>query len=266
MERKLNALGLKSSASTPVPTSDERAGRTTNWEHECAFHPSFRTGTRSHGRLLATVCAVVPQPARGEPRERSPANLLMSSKRSSRILAATTLIDGHNDLAEQLRDRWTITQPHRPRAPTQARWRRLRTDILRLRRGLVGGVFLAAYVPANLSGPAAVPVLFEQIRRDPALRRALRAKDLSLALTASDVERIHRSGRVAVLIRRRERRRAHRQLARGAAPGVRLRRRYLTLTHSKNTTGRRHRLASVAPNAPNTEGLTRFWTGVVLAR
>jgi len=224
----------------------------------------IRTARAATGRLLATACAmavsagtagaqgtVANQPARDFEAE------------ARRILAATPLIDGHNDLAEQLRDRWSN---HLDRidlaAEASALSPPLHTDIPRLRRGAVGGVFLAAYVPASLEGPAAVPVLFEQI--DVIQRLVERyAKDLSLALTAADVERIHRGGKIAALI----------GIENGGAIdnslGV-LRQayicgaRYLTLTHLKNTDwADATDWPLVAPNLPAHGGLSAFGQEVV---
>jgi len=117
-----------------------------------------------------------------------------------RVLARAPLIDGHNDLAEQLRDRVRnhldsldlATDTGRLEPPMQ-------TDLARLRRGGVGGAFFAAYVPCALQGPPATTMMFEQI--DVIRRIAERyPKDLALAASAADVERARREGRVAVLI------------------------------------------------------------------
>ena len=69
------------------------------------------------------------------------------------VLAATPLIDGHNDLAWEIRERFhadpdsidlsldTAHLPHEPDAPA------LMTDIPRLRAGQVGGQFWSVYIP-----------------------------------------------------------------------------------------------------------------------
>ena len=107
------------------------------------------------------------------------------------------LIDGHNDLPWQLRDRFggslarcDISQPQ----PT------LHTDIARLRAGGVGAQFWSVYVPA------------ETDRAGTALRDTLEQIDLvhqiverypetfELALSADDITRIHAAGKIASLI------------------------------------------------------------------
>jgi membrane dipeptidase len=107
------------------------------------------------------------------------------------------LIDGHNDLPWQLRtkgdsgfDKLDISQPQ----PT------LDTDIARLRAGGVGAQFWSAYAPTETirTGESA-KVTLEQID----LIRRLVARypdDFELALTADDIERIHRTGKIASLI------------------------------------------------------------------
>jgi membrane dipeptidase len=73
------------------------------------------------------------------------------------------------------------------------------TDMARLRAGRVGGQFWSVYIPAAVTGPEAIKMTLEQI---DLTRRMIAAypRDLQLALTADDVVRIHRRGRVASLI------------------------------------------------------------------
>ncbi|MFZ5785478.1 MAG: dipeptidase [Acidobacteriota bacterium] len=121
-------------------------------------------------------------------------------ERARRILSSTPLIDGHNDLPEQLRDRFAN---HLEKAgldgDTSGLQPPMHTDLPRLRRGMVGGQFWAVYVPSDSAGPAGVQLLLEQI--DVVARMTARYPDILVpALTADDVERIHRSGRIASLI------------------------------------------------------------------
>lgn len=121
------------------------------------------------------------------------------SDEAQRIHRSSLLIDGHNDLPWRLRsdfgsslEKCDITQLHAPD--------KLQTDIPRLRQGGVGGQFWSVYVPA------------ETMQAGTALRDTLEQIDLvnqiiarypetfELALTADDIERIHRSGKIASLI------------------------------------------------------------------
>ncbi len=174
-----------------------------------------------------------------------------------RILAGTPLVDGHNDLAENLLDRFGN---HLGKidlaAGTHALARPLHTDIPRLRRGAVGGVFFAAFVPPSLEGAAAVPVMFEQI--DVIRRMAERYPDaFALATSAAEVEQAHRRGRIAALI----------GIENGQAIGNSLAvlrqaygagARYMTLTHWKSTAW-----ADAGTDAPRHGGLSPFGREVV---
>src|SRR5215470_16885107 len=89
--------------------------------------------------------------------------------RIEHILRATPLIDGHNDLAEQIQERYA-GDPQRVdlNADTAHLAQPLHTDIPRLRAGHVGAQFWSVYVPAELQGPVsgeAVRVQMDIVRR-----------------------------------------------------------------------------------------------------
>jgi membrane dipeptidase len=118
---------------------------------------------------------------------------------AKRVLAATPLIDGHNDLpdkihqsAEAPNDVWAPANDLRRRTP-------FHTDIDRLRTGMVGGQFWAVYIPYEAVQEGAAKRELEQI--DIALEVIARYPDVfELALTASDVERVFGSGKIASLL------------------------------------------------------------------
>ncbi len=137
------------------------------------------------------------------------------------------LIDGHNDYPWALRenaerdlDKLDITKPQ----PA------IMTDIPRLRAGGVGGQFWSVYVPAD--APAPVTATLEQI--DIVHRMMRKYPDtFELALTADDVERIFKKGRISSLIGMEGGHAIDSSL--GALRMFhRLGARYMTLTHSKN--------------------------------
>jgi len=183
------------------------------------------------------------------------------SARVAQILKKTPLIDGHNDLPWEIRERFhskvsTINLSDTSALPVPPDGIALMTDINRLRRGGVGGQFWSVFVPVEMQGPVAVQATLEQI--DIVRQMAERyPRDFELAYTAADVRRIHRSGRIASLIGIEGGHQINNSLAvlrEMYAAGAR----YMTLTHSSNTDW-----ADSATDAPKHHGLTAFGREVV---
>jgi membrane dipeptidase len=173
------------------------------------------------------------------------------SDRARQVHAAGMLFDGHNDLPWRLRaegdfgvSKFDLT-------------RRLdsgHTDIPRLREGGLKAQFWSVYIPSEHPNPART--VTEQI--DLVNRMVARYPDaFELALSADDVERITRRGKIASLI--------------GIEGGVAIENslaqlrafftlgaRYMTLTH--NTT---LDWADAATDTPKHDGLTHFGERVV---
>jgi membrane dipeptidase len=172
------------------------------------------------------------------------------------VLRAVPLIDGHNDLPWQFRKLGNDLDAVDLRRGTSQLKEPWVTDIPRLRAGGVGGQFWAVYVPATLGSTEAVHMTLEQM--DLVHRLVARYADtFELALTADDVERIHRRGKIASLI----------GIEGGHSIGnslavlrmeYQLGARYLTLTHTKNTAW-----ADAAGDKPEHHGLTPFGEDVV---
>ena len=178
------------------------------------------------------------------------------SARIDRILKRTPLIDGHNDLAEQLGDNHggvianlasgTDLWPDHP----------LMTDMARLHAGRVGGQFWSVFIDGTITGDAAIRRTIEQI---DIVDRIIAAypRDLERALTADDVVRIHKGGRVASLIGIE----GGRQIG-GSLPALRvfyrLGARYMTLTHNQTT-----EWADSATDDPKWHGLSPFGLKVI---
>jgi membrane dipeptidase len=114
------------------------------------------------------------------------------------ILKKTPLIDGHNDLPWEVRERFAgdLDKVDLSRSTAAIG---LHTDIPRLRAGGVGAQFWSVYVPAELKGLESNAMVVRQI--DVVRRIVARyPKDLEMAVTADDVVRIHKSGKVASLL------------------------------------------------------------------
>ena len=106
--------------------------------------------------------------------------------RIDRILKATPLIDGHNDIAEQLAESYKRSTDGLASGTDQRPDHPLMTDMARLRQGRVGGQFWSVYIDGTITGDAAIRETIEQI---DIVRRMIAAypNDLELASTAADV-------------------------------------------------------------------------------
>ncbi|MEP7130141.1 MAG: dipeptidase [Sphingomicrobium sp.] len=170
--------------------------------------------------------------------------------RIDRILKATPLIDGHNDLAEQLRENYGLSIAGLE-SGTDGRAKPLMTDMARLHAGRVGAQFWSVYIPSEVTGDTAIRETIEQI---DIVKRLVKAypDDLALAGTADDVVRIHKSGRVASLIGIEGGHQIGGNLA-ALRLFYELGARYMTLTHFKN-----NEWADSATDDPKYHGLTDF--------
>jgi membrane dipeptidase len=183
-------------------------------------------------------------------------------RRVEQILLRTPLIDGHNDLPWEIRDRFKgdlaavdlrSDTAHLP-APEGAA--PLMTDIPRLRAGHMGGQFWSVWIPTETKGFEAVQTTLEQM--DLVKRMAERyPADLEMAYTAADVRRIHRSHKIAAMIGIEGGHQINNSLAvlrQMYEAGAR----YMTLTHTSNTAW-----ADSATDKPVLHGLAPFGIEVV---
>src|SRR5256714_5367894 len=149
-----------------------------------------RTGGQAVGRTaLALVVLLSARPP-------VPLSAQDYRARAVSILKTVPLIDGHNDIPDAIRQRagydsvdFAMLQP------------KLMTDIPKLRAGVVGAQFWAAYVPVTTldSGPHPAVYALEQI--DLIKRLCARyPRDLAMAYSAADVERNFKAGRISCLI------------------------------------------------------------------
>jgi membrane dipeptidase len=112
------------------------------------------------------------------------------------VMRSIPLIDGHNDLPFELREKAGGDLDSLDIAEAQDS---LMTDIARLRAGQVGGQFFVAYVPAELIGYGAARFALMQI--DLVHRMADRYPEtFEFARSAEDIRRIFDQGKIAALI------------------------------------------------------------------
>jgi membrane dipeptidase len=182
--------------------------------------------------------------------------------RVERVLKQTPLIDGHNDLPWEIRERFqgrlsaldlkSDTSKLTPPADSAP----LMTDIVRMHAGHMGGQFWSVWVPVSLKGFEAVQTTIEQIDLVKRLAAHYPA-DLEMALTAADVRRIHHAGKVACMIGIEGGNQINNSLA-VLRQMYDLGARYMTLTHVLNL-----EWADAATDSPLHHGLTPFGAEVV---
>lgn len=177
-------------------------------------------------------------------------------------LEAAPVWDGHNDVPNQLRERYRNIigefdfRDTRDTASDPGDGRALHTDLARLEQGAVGAQFWSVYVPASLDEPGAVVAVIEQI--DVMKRLIARYPDeMTFVTTADGAAKAMKEGKIASLLGMEggnsigESLAVLRQLYDLGA-------RYLTLTHSKTLSW-----ADSATDAPQHDGLTEFGRKVV---
>ena len=198
--------------------------------------------------FLAAALLVVPAQAQSiDPKVKA---------RIDRILKATPLIDGHNDLPEQLVENYGSRVDRLDSGTAGWTPKPLMTDIKRLREGRVGGQYWSVYISGTVTGDEAIRQTIEQIDIVDRLIAAY-PRDLERALTADDIVRIHKAGRIGSLIGIE----GGRQIG-GSLPALRqfyrLGARYMTLTHNQTT-----EWADSATDDPKYGGLSPFGLKVV---
>ncbi|GAC1475824.1 MAG: dipeptidase [Isosphaeraceae bacterium] len=173
------------------------------------------------------------------------------SERARKVHAAGILFDGHNDLPWRLRVDGDVT------FQTLDIGKRLgsgQTDIPRMREGGLKAQFWSVYIPSAHANPARtvteqIDLVHRMIERYP--------DDLELALSAADVERIVRAGKIASLIGIEGGIAIEGDLAQLRA-FARLGARYMTLTHNATLDW-----ADAATDKPRHHGLSPFGERVV---
>jgi membrane dipeptidase len=145
----------------------------------------------STAALAAAFLAFNPSPM---PAQTSPDRALEHARK---LLRSSPLIDGHNDLPWEIRvsktaPRDVAAYDLRQRSPKH-------TDLARLKEGEVGAQFWSIYIPGEIKDSGYARVQLEQF--DIARRMIASYPDrLALALTADDIERDFKRGRLASLL------------------------------------------------------------------
>jgi membrane dipeptidase len=206
---------------------------------------------------LAVVSVLATAPASA-----AAAGTTADTQRIERVLSQTPLIDGHNDLPWEIRERFggelsKVDLAVSTKAlPAPAGSPPLMTDVPRLRQGHVGAQFWSVFIPVEMTGAQAVQATLEQIDLVKAMC-ARYPRDLAMAYSGADITRLFKAHLIASLI--------------GVEGGHQINdslvvlrayydagARYMTLTHSSNTDW-----ADSATDMPVHHGLTRFGEEVV---
>ncbi|GIW83037.1 MAG: membrane dipeptidase [Gemmatales bacterium] len=200
--------------------------------------------------FLASLCLLSPIYAQKKNQD----GVVKLTEKALAIHRRALLIDGHNDLPWQFREkadfsffRLDISRPQK----------KIHTDIPRLRKGNVGAQFWSAYVPAStMDKGTAVRETMAQI--DVILRMVEQYPDtFAMAYTADDVVRLHKQGKIASLIGVEGGHSIDNSLA-VLRLYYRLGVRYMTLTHSRTLDW-----ADSATDQPRSHGLSKFGEQVV---
>ncbi|WP_082481015.1 dipeptidase [Aeromicrobium sp. Leaf245] len=182
---------------------------------------------------------------------------LLTESAAREAVAIAPLIDGHDDLAWEMRESagYSVDGLDLDRAAA-GEDPAFQTDLVRLRRSGVGGQFWSVYAPCSQRGADAVTYTLEQV--DWVHRLVARYPDrLALCRTGDDVRESWASARLASLLGAEGGHSIDGSLAvlrQLAALGVR----YMTLTHNENTPW-----ADSATDEPEHGGLTDFGRDVV---
>jgi len=178
-----------------------------------------------------------------------------SLDRAKAIIKAAPIIDGHNDLAWEIRT--SKTAPFDVDAYDLRQTTPGHTDFARLAAGGIGGQFWSIYVPGEVKDSGYAKIQLEEF--DIARRFIAKYPDkFTLALTAADIEAANKAGRIASLLGMEGGHAIENSLG-ALRMYYDLGARYMTLTHNVTLDW-----ADAALDKPVHSGLTAFGREVVL--
>ncbi|MFY9557156.1 MAG: dipeptidase [Blastocatellia bacterium] len=168
------------------------------------------------------------------------------SEQSRKVHFSSIVLDTHIDVTPKLQTDWKFAEEHKEG----------HIDLPRMKKGGLNGLFFSIYMPGTVTGPKAVNDSIERIAAVHKLAQELPAQ-VALCVTADQVRRAHKQGKIAALMGMEGGHMINNSLAvlrMYATLGVR----YLTLTHSVNTDW-----ADSSGDQPKHNGLTGFGKDVV---
>src|SRR6476646_9460148 len=206
-------------------------------------------------RLLAAVIFVTVAAApSADAQWPTPAPSAADIARARRVLSATPLVDGHNDLPWAIRE--NTTAPHDVEAYDLRKKTVGHTDLERLKKGMVGAQFWSIYIPGEIKDSGYARVQLEQF--DIARRVIAKYPDrLQWALTADAVRSTFKAGKIGSLLGLEGGHAIENSLG-ALRVYYDLGARYMTLTHNVTLDW-----ADAALDAPKHGGLTNFGKEVV---
>jgi membrane dipeptidase len=199
--------------------------------------------------LLAGVLAMIPAALQAQPIDPK------VQARIDRILKATPLIDGHNDLPGELADNYKRSVEGLT-SGTDQRKVPLMTDMARLHQGDVGAQFWSVFIDSSIHGDEAIRQTLQEIDIVDRMVHAY-PNDLEMAYTADGIVCIHSEGKIASLIGIEGGHQIGGSLA-ALRQFYRLGARYMTLAHFTNSD-----VADSATDDPKWNGLSPFGKTVV---
>jgi membrane dipeptidase len=168
------------------------------------------------------------------------------TRRALKLHMSSLVLDTHIDVTPKLQTDWKFTDRHSDGA----------VDLPRMREGGLDGLFFSIFMPGTVTGPIAVNNALERIAAVHKLAADL-PNEVALCVTADDVRRAHKQGKVAALMGMEG---GH--MINNSLPVLRMYAelgvRYLTLTHSVNTDW-----ADSSTDQPKHNGLSEFGKEVV---